>query len=183
MNTCLNIRQVVDSPGHFRLSIIKCLKLKSLTMADRIAVLHEGKLLQVGTPEQLYRDPNCLAVAEFIGQPKLNALTISVKKAEEMFGLLAPGIGSVKSIDNLILGIRPEAIQLIDDGKYEGAVTGCEYLGNQYVVTFTYKEFKLTASACKHPRSSGDQLRFDISKEHILLFDSQNGSRLEQTPA
>ena len=153
---------------------------EALTMADRIAVLDEGRLLQVGTPEQLYRDPNCLAVAEFIGQPKLNALSISVHKAEEIFGLKVPQIDSVQGATQLLLGIRPEAIQIIDDGKYEGIVTGCEYLGNQYVVTFSYDEFKLTAAACKQPRSSGDQIRFKISREHILLFDSQDGHKLEQ---
>lgn len=151
---------------------------EALTMADRIAVLHNGGLMQVGTPEQLYGDPNCLAVAEFIGQPKLNALSISVRQAKELFGLQAPQNVSQKKDSELIIGIRPELIRISDDGKYEGIVIDCEYLGNQYVTTFNFEQFKLTAAGCRRSHSTGDRIRFDISDEHYLLFDPLSGDRL-----
>lgn len=154
---------------------------EALTMADRIAVLYEGRLLQVGTPTQLYRDPNCLAVAEFLGQPKLNVVRIADQKSAALFGLEEDSSAMSAVESGVVLGIRPEAIHIIDDGKLEGTVAGCEYLGNQYVTTFKFEQFKLTAAGCKRAYSAGDRIRFEVEKAHFLLFDPQTGRRLERT--
>lgn len=154
---------------------------EALTMADRISVLHEGRLLQTGTPEQLYRDPNCLAVAEFIGQPKLNIVQIADRESAALFGL-AETTSALSAIESgVMLGIRPEAIRILDDGKLQGTVAGCEYLGNQYVINIRFEQFKLTAAGCKRAYSTGDRIRFEVEKNTFLLFDAQSGRRLEKT--
>lgn len=155
---------------------------EALTMADRIAVLYDGRLLQVGAPTELYRDPNCLAVAEFLGQPKLNVVRIANQKSAALFGF-EEYPGAISEVETgVILGIRPEAIRIHDDGKLEGAVTDCEYQGNQYVITFGFEQFKLTSAGCKRAYSAGDRIRFEVEKAHFLLFDPQSGRRLENKP-
>lgn len=151
---------------------------EALTMADRIAVLHEGKLMQVGTPEQLYRDPTCLAVAEFIGQPKLNVIQIEDEDSAALFGLMENSAVMSAMESGVILGIRPEAIRITDRGKQEGTITGCEYLGNQYVITFNFERFALTAAGCKQTYSVSQRIQFEIEKSQYLLFDKTSGRRL-----
>lgn len=155
---------------------------EALTMADRIAVLHEGFLLQVGSPEQLYRDPNCLAVAEFIGQPKLNVIQIADQKSAALFGLQVDSTHLSAVESGATLGIRPEAIRITDDGKHEGTVTDCEYLGNQYVITFDFKQFCLTAAGGKQLYAHGHRIRFELEQAEYLLFDSPSGRRLKNEP-
>ncbi|MDH3890671.1 MAG: ABC transporter ATP-binding protein [candidate division Zixibacteria bacterium] len=154
---------------------------EALTMADRIAVLHEGSLRQVGTPEQLYRDPDCLAVAEFIGQPKLNVIPVQTPAELALFGFSNESIALMAVESGVLLGIRPESIRIVDEGSHEGTVTGCEYLGNQYVLEIDYKQFKLTAAGCKKPLSAGNHVRFDIENAQVLVFDQENGNRLRDS--
>jgi multiple sugar transport system ATP-binding protein len=54
---------------------------EALTMADRVALLHKGRIEQIGTPEELYRAPATLNVAQFVGQPKINAIVSQVDGA------------------------------------------------------------------------------------------------------
>ena len=173
-------REIVELQKELRVTTVYVThdQTEALTMADRIAVLHDGRLLQVGTPEQLYRDPDCLAVAEFIGQPKLNVIRIEDHKSAALFGFQEDSSTMSGVETGVVLGIRPEAIQISDDGKYEGTVTGCEYFGNQYVTTFSLEQFKLTAAGCKQLYSAGHRIRFEVEQKHVLLFDSQSGCRV-----
>ena len=90
-------------------------QVEAMTLADRIAVLRDGRLMQVGTPAELYERPNSLFVAGFIGSPKMNFLT----------GALAQAQGCAT------LGIRSEHIDIVDaGGMWEGEVVHAEDLGS-----------------------------------------------------
>ena len=91
-------------------------QVEAMTLADRIAVLRDGKLEQVGTPAELYETPNSLFVAGFIGSPKMNFLT----------GAFAAEEGCTT------LGIRSEHIDVVADGagRWSGTVIHAEDLGS-----------------------------------------------------
>lgn len=84
-------------------------------MADKIVVLHAGRIEQVGSPLELYRTPRNTFVAGFIGSPKMNLLTGAVAKAR--------GVETI--------GIRPEHVAVSkDSGEWQGRVTVAEHLGS-----------------------------------------------------
>jgi multiple sugar transport system ATP-binding protein len=93
-------------------------QVEAMTLADRIAVLRDGKLEQVGTPAELYEAPNSLFVAGFIGSPKMNLLT----------GTFAAAQGCTT------LGIRSEHMEIRDGGPWQGEVLHVEDLGSDHFV-------------------------------------------------
>jgi len=96
-------------------------QVEAMTLADKIVVLRAGRVEQVGTPMQLYNDPDNVFVAGFIGSPAMNFLDA------KLFDL-PPEVKTV--------GLRPEIISLGDTGQIEGVVSHLEHLGadtNVYV--------------------------------------------------
>jgi len=89
-------------------------QVEAMTLADRIAVLRDGRLEQVGTPSELYERPNSIFVAGFIGSPKMNFMT----------GAFAAAEGCAT------LGIRAEHIEVTDTGVWQGEVVHAEDLGS-----------------------------------------------------
>jgi multiple sugar transport system ATP-binding protein len=105
-------------------------QVEAMTLADRIVVLHDGMIEQVGTPRDLYNTPSNLFVAQFIGSPKMNILACRTDKGQ---AVLAGG-GSIGAPDKdgaTALGIRPESITLTGPGQghFDGTVDVVEYLG------------------------------------------------------
>ncbi len=89
-------------------------QVEAMTLADRICVLRDGKIEQVGTPLELYEKPNSTFVAGFIGSPKMNLLT----------GELA------HSFDCATVGVRPEHIQVVEEASlWNGKTVHTEDLG------------------------------------------------------
>ena len=90
-------------------------QVEAMTMADKIVVLHDGHIEQVGSPMELYRNPANLFVAGFIGSPKMNLITGT--EAEKM--------------DAHTIGVRPEHILISkQEGSWKGEVGVSEHLGS-----------------------------------------------------
>ena len=103
-------------------------QVEAMTLADRIVVLDAGKIAQVGTPKELYQNPQTLFVAQFIGSPKMNVMPCEMKGDEFH---LAGGRGGPGRAGAVHLGIRPEHITLgsAGSGQCDGTVDVIEYLG------------------------------------------------------
>ena len=147
---------------------------EALTMADRIALLDRGKLVQLGTPEELYKTPATGFVASFIGQPKINLIDIAV-----INGRTTPFDIETGANGKFLLGIRPEAICIEPGGTYEGTVESVEYLGDQYIAQVAYEDLVLTVSQMTAEPAIGARVRFSFTREDLLWFDAQTGSRVE----
>ncbi len=100
-------------------------QVEAMTLADRIVVLSGGKIMQVGTPEELYTRPANEFVAQFIGSPKMNMLPVTSTTGAVGFGRTRLE-GQVARI-----GLRPEVLQLLPaaEGRLAGVVAFKEYLG------------------------------------------------------
>ncbi len=124
-------------------------QVEAMTLADKIVVLQDGRVEQVGSPMDLYYDPDNMFVAGFIGSPAMNFLDASV---------LGAG-GDAKTI-----GIRPEAITLGSSGKIMGIVSHLEHLGADTNV------YLRIGDVMANVRVPGQQ-NFEIDKEIGLSFD------------
>jgi multiple sugar transport system ATP-binding protein len=132
-------------------------QVEALSMGDRIAVLHQGILQQVGDPENIYQKPNNMFVATILGSPPMNFLKCSVKKvngsiqiAHSAFTVetkqkscleaLRPVLGA----GSVVLGLRPEDVRIYAEKRIEGSVPAeiyvTEPLGNETIVDVKMSE-------------------------------------------
>src|SRR5262249_30054423 len=111
---------------------------EAMTMSDRVAVLMEGRLLQVATPPEIYRDPTHIRVAEFIGSPKINVVdTIAADDGTVRLNGSQWKVDSVAPPGSLVkLAFRPESARLTGphEGNLRGHIEHVEYLGPDVLV-------------------------------------------------
>ena len=156
-------------------------QVEAMTLADRIVVLNAGEISQVGTPRELYRRPENLFVAQFIGSPKMNIVACAAEDGR--YRLEGGGGGAFESAGAPVqLGIRPEHISLCaaNEGQCAGEVDVVEYLGAD-----TFLVVDCGGLGALTVRISGDA-RLDPGTRVGLTFESDNchffdrsGRRLE----
>lgn len=151
---------------------------EALTMADRIALLDKGKIIQLGTPQELYENPNSIYTARFIGYPRINLIEGEIYATRLVpFGFLLDS-EMIKRLEKPFhIGLRPEKISLAG-GQFSAKVIGCEYFGEQYLATVKFKEINLTISGCQRPLEVGAEVSLSIDPSDLLFFDRQTGSRI-----
>jgi multiple sugar transport system ATP-binding protein len=160
---------------------------EAMTLSDRVAVMLDGELLQVGKPQDIYADPTDRRVAEFVGSPKINMLTAVVRERGrvEAARTALPLIVGQPSGTALTLGIRPEAFQLgARDGKdaFRGRVRLVEHLGSDLFVHLDAEglEEALIARLPVEQASEaaiGRMLELTVAPDRLLVFD-KTGRRI-----
>lgn len=155
-------------------------QVEALTLADRIAVMNAGRIIQVGTPKEIYDDPAHVFVGTFVGNPPMNVLECKPKKQElecPGFTLLNPGVGDV-----VFFGIRPEYIDWSREprpGYIKGAVYVVEPVGSEYIISVKLQDALVKVKTIREvDLLPGEEiyLKFDLKK--AVLFDKATGSRL-----
>lgn len=161
-------------------------QIEAMTMADRIVVMHDGYVQQVGHPLELYDRPVNTFVAGFIGSPGMNFLPAIVAKAGKVDAVLADGQKlrlpdglPLKDGDKLTVGLRPEHIQLSEDGPLKAEVEVVEPLGlsTQFYVRFAGQlvcVFVMGRSTIR----PGDTVRLSADPAALHLFDPESGNRI-----
>ncbi len=156
---------------------------EAMTLADRIVVMKEGYVQQVGTPYQLYFDPQNVFVAGFIGEPPMNFVRGTVKGGALSFGDNTLALGRVlPDIDkwegkSLVFGFRPEHIEL---GARENAfqvtakVELTEMLGDNTNIYITAGNDQAILKVDSHDTPETDiDLTFSIPLNRVYLFDGE----------
>lgn len=155
-----------------------------MTMADRIVVMKEGYIQQVGTPYDLYFNPVNVFVAGFIGEPPMNFVSAILKGGKINIGKNVIDLSKKLSSQNLkqyegkkiIFGFRPEAIEL---GKGEGYQIDCtveltELLGDNTNVYVDIQGEKTILKVNPHDTPEMDsKISFTIPLESVYLFDGE----------
>jgi len=177
-------------------------QVEAMTMGTRIAVMIEGRLQQVGVPDEVYDRPANLFVAGFIGSPPMNTVVAAAMRHEGAM-LLQLGTGSFElpeahaaavealGIDAVVIGIRPEHLR-VGDGPIGSLVRIVESLGHERHVVCEL------AGTDEHPgeivpgtlvivrQSSedvaprvGESIRLGAEPRHLHLFDPDTGERID----
>jgi multiple sugar transport system ATP-binding protein len=162
-------------------------QIEAMTMADRIVVMHDGNVQQVGAPLDLYDRPANMFVAGFIGSPGMNFLPASFAKGGKADAVLADGQKlrlpdglPLKNGDAITVGLRPEHIRLVDDGGLKGEVEVVEPLGlsTQFYVNLASQQLCVFAMGRSGVRP-GDTVWLSADPAALHLFDPAGGSRIE----
>ena len=152
-------------------------QVEAMTMADRIVLLNDGVVQQVGTPKEVYDKPANLFVANFIGSPSMTM--IQLEKPEPNKPRLAFGVELPHGLADRAtsMGLRPEAIRIAqgNDGLWPATVIGIEDLGYQ---SFVFCEMASGATLCTLMHGSGHvavgeavHLNADFSQAHFFDAD------------
>ena len=157
-------------------------QIEAMTLGSRIAVMKDGVLQQIGTPDDIYRRPVNTYVAGFIGSPNMNFIDGEIEAAGEQgkfvfaggsLDLICPAVGAVK------LGQRPEHIHLSPEAPWRGEVVLVEPTGaDTYVVVKTAVGLITVRVAPNTSYQVGEQTGLTVSSKHNNWFHAQSGSRL-----
>lgn len=175
---------------------------EAMTLGDRIVVMKDGDIIQVGTPRQVYERPNCLFVAGFIGSPQMNFFDGRLERSGGDWSLtvgaaaipLAAGIQSELTakdvpVGAVKVGVRPEHIRLAapgEEGTLFGTVDVSERMGGEIHLHLTTSagEAVLRVPAVELTEeqqngiSYGAKLRFVPLDRYIHLFDPETEQNL-----
>ncbi|MGN6471922.1 MAG: ABC transporter ATP-binding protein [Rhizobiaceae bacterium] len=169
-------------------------QIEAMTMGDRIVVMHEGRIQQVGTPDELYDAPANRFVASFLGTPAMGFIEATVEGDGAAARLAAPGMrlrlseAQAKAVSRsgarqVSVGIRPERLVLGDDPSADWQVAGTvdvvEMLGSEQYVHFSTEAGALTARVSRdHPLKVQEKVTFSGAAPHLHLFDRETGKTL-----
>lgn len=157
-------------------------QVEAMTMADRIVVMRDGAVAQVGTPLELYNRPANRFVAEFIGAPRMNFLDGTVTAQDEgqttittAGGVIALPRVAVEPGAPIAFGIRPEHLAISADGKIEGRVDVVERLGGEAHVHVNLADGHAVTVKCEGTVEveADQQIRLTANLAHHHLFDRQ----------
>jgi multiple sugar transport system ATP-binding protein len=163
-------------------------QVEAMTMGDRIAILKDGDLQQVGTPLEVYERPANTFVASFIGTPPMNLLAcvVSGKRLEgDGFSLPLPArFGELAEGRKMVVGMRPESLATAAEGPQETApipvqVEVVEPLGHENIVHARVGDEFVTATL--EPQLSpavGDDVELVVEVDGIHLFDAETSNSL-----
>jgi multiple sugar transport system ATP-binding protein len=156
-------------------------QIEALTMADRIAVLDEGHILQIGTPHDIYDRPATTVVAQLVGTPKINLFTAhrqngDLRVTDSPLTLPTP-VGDIP--ESVLLGVRPENVKLVSTGQYSGKVALIEPLGVETIIHIRVGDQTIVSIVPGvSPVQLGDMVRFDVPSDQLHVFEPSGGLRI-----
>jgi len=160
-------------------------QIEAMTLADRIVIMKDGNILQVGTPDEVYRRPVDTFVARFIGSPSMNLLPAKIAggtlAVDGFCAIPSPGTGPAEAM----LGIRPDDLRVLPDGATAPIVVDAEIkvvepLGPDALVYARAGMHDIVGKcAASVPPRPGMRVRFGASPEYLHLFDTASGRALQ----
>ncbi|MBB3393667.1 ABC transporter ATP-binding protein [Rhizobium sp. BK068] len=164
---------------------------EALSMADRVAVMIGGALLQLSPPQLIYDDPQHIEVAKFIGQPRINLLPSQIEAGSTVV------LGDVRCVLSnrtlpagraVTLGVRPEFVGITRGGEsgLPARIERVEFLGSEIIIYSRLEAIGETMIAKIPPvegagLAAGMPVRLHVAGEHVLVFGA-DGARLQAAP-
>ena len=168
-------------------------QIEAMTLATRIAIMRDGRIEQMGTPEEIYDRPANLYVAGFVGSPAMNTLAATVRTADggllatlaesgQTIGLPAAVAGALAADSKVVIGVRPEAVKLAAEGELNALralVEDVELIGPEKLVVARIGKAAVTARVEPHaPVRHGQTCFLAFGETGISLFDPDTTKRL-----
>lgn len=159
---------------------------EALTMADRMVILHEGKIQQIGTPIEIYTKPKNLFVATFIGKPQMNLFDFMIKNEEALLLNdvtlhLGEYLNSLLPTEDYLLAIRPEHIKETNDKNgIKTTIKKVEYMGSDQILHLAKGE-ELITMKCYNSQEykEGQALHITFDLHHAHVFNKNTQERIE----
>ncbi len=171
---------------------------EAMTLGDRIVIMKDGDVHQIGTPKQVYHEPVNTFVAGFIGAPQMNFLPGRLNRAGDAYWLTIAGkelslserkcaglSDNLVDTQDVIVGIRPEHVELTEEhGNFQGVVSVSEMMGSNYHLHVRFGENALVMIVPEDDNhavdwKNGDEIFFALQPDRIHLFDLVTEQNLE----
>ena len=151
---------------------------EAMTLADRFAVFIEGRIVQVGTPREVYDAPQTVDVAAFIGTPPMNLVPGLWEGGTVRVGDAVLPVHRSSARREVIVGARPADVRVVAQG-IPATVERVEDLGDSTIVSFIAGDRVLKLKGDRLPDvSEGDTVHLGFAPEAVHLFDPASGARL-----
>ena len=174
---------------------------EAMTLGDRIVIMRDGFIQQIGTPQEVFNHPSNLFVAGFIGTPQMNFFDAELKKAGDKYSVMLNGTEFAISAEkqaslkahgaaagSVVLGVRPEHIMLCDKGaaSVKATVDVSEMMGSSIHlhVNANGKDVVLVIATVDLPEDHkfgyryGEEVNFTFSENVVHIFDKESGKAL-----
>ncbi len=162
-------------------------QLEAMSLADRIAVMDGGEILQADEPSVIYNKPATKFVASFIGSPGMNFINIDQGISNEQSTLNIEGTNfnipkqyEISKGKKNSFGIRPENLSLTNEGGLKGSVFGVEYLGSRKIITVktNFGEIKVKTDISTSVKIN-ENVQVKPSNDNIIIFDGETDKSLK----
>ena len=167
---------------------------EAMSISDRIVVMKEGIVQQIGKPQEVYDNPDNLFVARFLGTPPINVLEGRVKDKQLFIGQEAVLAVDGVADQEVYVGIRPEGFRLQEDGPLTCVLSRVEVMGRDSSVVFTHEaslnptvRSVLSTDAgvdfkTEYPeKAEGNKVRFALVPRKVMLFHKKTEERIAAT--
>ncbi len=169
-------------------------QLEALAMSDRIIVMNDGEIQQIGTPEEIYDTPANLFVAEFVGEPPMNIIRIQRKTEDRKNYLIVAGqkldtaklgLQWIPDLDNFFLGIRPKNINRSNngiDGGISGQVHTYEMLGDHTLCSIDLgnNDLVFLIDTFDTQLDLDQPITISLTPENVLFYDMNSSELLHR---
>jgi multiple sugar transport system ATP-binding protein len=163
-------------------------QIEAMTLGDRIVVMQKGRIMQAGTPEELFKRPQNKFVAGFIGSPSMNFFDAELGSTDGPLTVTGDGFSLALPLDAaarlkshrgraVTIGIRPTAFQVVSDGQPAGNVIRApvvvsEYIGSNSIVMSEIGRTRVTIDiGSDQPIAVGQTVQVRVAAEAIYVFD------------
>ena len=153
-------------------------QVEAMTLADRVVVMNNGKIQQIGSPKEIYNKPFNTFVASFIGSPPMNLIPISIRDKTSITQDLKFSKINIKD-GKYTLGFRAEDDTIEKIGNFTGPIYSIELLGDSTIVTLNVKNNLLHVKTSNNFSSKiGEIVSVKIPNDLCHFFDSKTGIHL-----
>ena len=161
---------------------------EAMTLADRLAVINEGRVEQMGAPMELYSNPRTLFVASFIGSPAINLIPVRFDGTSLLAGDISiAGFSGLPKDKDLVLGVRPDVLTVSDAGQFAISVDLVEQHGGENLIYGSLsgvsadngdaQEMCLKASHDLLP-GIDEKMKLAFNPDDAFVFEKDTGTRL-----
>ena len=172
---------------------------EAMTLGDRIVVMKDGLVMQIGTPDEVFNSPQNIFVASFIGSPQMNFFDGILRKEVDGFSvsILGKTVSLSKGKSKILeekgiterkvkIGVRPEEINITGEGGFSGRVGVAEHMGSTIHLHLESEDKEIVAVTEARDQSGllksfpvDALVHFSFSSEAMHIFDAESGNNIE----
>jgi len=154
---------------------------EAMSLSDRMAIFMDGRIVQIGMPEEVFSRPANVQVAGFLGNPPMNLIPAAISDGLATFGGVTFGVPQLAGLGRreVTLGIRASEVELADEGL-PAVVALCEVLGEEMIVDLEIGGVSLRSKSPVRQRiPEGTRVHVHIGSARLHVFDAATGARVD----